>query len=335
MFKEISKILDKEQNYLTEYIISDYEDIFNIKKITFYYVLLRYILKSNYYIYHCPFLLETRKTILKLIRNNLEQLQPSIKKNKDFKDKIEYVLKSFISYDWYYNQSIKKINEMKSNPNSLVSSNKSNLFDNQSGSNLNNQGYNNNFSVSSSPGYFSNPSYKKEKDENSGRNFDNYEEPIILVYDDLKAKYRDDICFKILQKSTFILNVNKKDNKVTFEFGKIKINNDMQIEYDIAMNSTSKTKIVNDNYNKFKQFLNNIKKLLEENCSNNFSFKVTLNFQTKTVQKSEFNIKCLYYLEIPGEDNNEFRDENILFIDDLSTSEGFGYLLNDIKERNN
>ena len=33
----------------------------------------------------------------------------------------------------------------------------------------------------------------------------------------------------------------------------------MQIEYDIAMNSTSKEKIVNDNYNKFKQFLNNIK----------------------------------------------------------------------------
>ena len=153
MFKEVSKLLDKNQNYLKEYIISNFEDIFDIKKITFYYILLRYILKSKYYIYHCPFLLETRNKILKLIRDNIEKLYPSIKQNKDNKDKIEYVLKFFILYDWYYNQSIKKYKEMKSNPNSLISSNKSNIFDNQSGQ-YNNQG-NNNYSISSNPGFLS------------------------------------------------------------------------------------------------------------------------------------------------------------------------------------
>ena len=80
------------------------------------------------------------------------------------------------------------------------------------------------------------------------------------------------------------------------------------------MNSISKEKIVIDNYDKFKKVLTYIITMLKESCVNNFSFKVTLHFQTMKVEKLKFDIKCLYTLEIPNEDNIEFKDENILFI---------------------
>ena len=73
--------------------------------------------------------------------------------------------------------------------------------------------------------------------------------------------------------------------------------------------------------------------MLEENCINNFSFKVTLLFQFMKFSNSKFDIQCSYTLEIPNEENSTYKDGNILFIDDLSTSNGFGYLLSEIKER--
>lgn len=199
---------------------------------------------------------------------------------------------------------------------------------NQSGTNNNYQG--SNYSVSSGPGYFSCMSYKKEKDENSGRHFDNFEDPILSIYDELKLKCKDDICFKILQKSKFILNVNKEDNKTFSEFTKI-TTSDMDIDYNMVINSTSKEKIVKDNYNKFKTILNIIQKEIEKNCPNNLSFTVILNFETTQVGKLGFDIKCLYNLEIPNEFNGEYKDENILN-DPLEN--GLEYLINELKEIN-
>ena len=63
MFDTLSIILDKEKEYLKEFIIKDYDDLFNNKIINFYFLLFRYVIKDDYYIYQIPFLLEQRNKI--------------------------------------------------------------------------------------------------------------------------------------------------------------------------------------------------------------------------------------------------------------------------------
>jgi len=104
MFDEISNILDKDKSYLKKYIISTYEDIFNDEIITFYYVLLKYIINNNYYIFQNPFVFKTKCKINKLLKNNVNRYDDSIKVRKHFEDKIEYVLKYFISENLYKKQ---------------------------------------------------------------------------------------------------------------------------------------------------------------------------------------------------------------------------------------
>ena len=71
MFDTLSIILDKEKEYLKECIIKDYDDLFNNKIINFYFLLFRYVIKDDYYIYQIPFLLEQRNKIKTLIKANL------------------------------------------------------------------------------------------------------------------------------------------------------------------------------------------------------------------------------------------------------------------------
>ena len=69
MFTDVSKLLNKEQDYLQEFIIKKYDDLFNSQIINFYYTLLRYIIKNNAYIYIIPFLFETRNKIKQLVKS--------------------------------------------------------------------------------------------------------------------------------------------------------------------------------------------------------------------------------------------------------------------------
>jgi hypothetical protein len=65
MFDELTKILTIEKEYIKKYKIENFDDIFDKKKIYFYYNLIKYILKNFLYIYQIPFLLETRKKNIK------------------------------------------------------------------------------------------------------------------------------------------------------------------------------------------------------------------------------------------------------------------------------
>ena len=64
MFEEIKKILNKNEDY---YKISNINHLFDEKKINFYYILLKYILKNSLYIYHITLLSESAKKIKSLI----------------------------------------------------------------------------------------------------------------------------------------------------------------------------------------------------------------------------------------------------------------------------
>ena len=140
MFDGLSILLIKNGEYIKEYIIEKYEDLFDDKKINFYYILLKYILKYNHYIFQIPFLFETRNKIRKIIKDNIDKFNTSLKQRRDHKDRIEYVLKCFIEFNYYNNKSIKVLKEKEST--SRMVSNSSNHMDFEASNNLNNFGIN-------------------------------------------------------------------------------------------------------------------------------------------------------------------------------------------------
>ena len=74
MFEEISNLLNENENYINDYVISEINDLYNEKKINFFFFLLKFIFKSSIYIYHIPLLLKTRKFIIKVIKTKMDQL---------------------------------------------------------------------------------------------------------------------------------------------------------------------------------------------------------------------------------------------------------------------
>jgi hypothetical protein len=45
---------------------------------------------------------------------------------------------------------------------------------------------------------------------------------------------------------------------------------------------------------------------------NNYKLKIILNFDTQKINNNDFEITCLYDIEIPGEDIQHFKDIDIL-----------------------
>ena len=312
MFDEISLILDKEKSYLKDYIISKYEEIFNEEIITFYYVLLKYIIKSNYYIYQIPFLLKTRYNINKLIKSNLN-LCDDIKEKKEIKDKILYVLKAFISYKWYKKMVYKKqLLQIKINNNSIINPNsiislKSNYED------VSNNSYN-------SSNIFHHPSVLEAK-KNDGKSFGN-ENPFTPV-----NQVNKDMCSRIMDSSTFTLNVYKEKDQTIIKIEQITINDIIEkIDIDKVNNLESTNEIVNNNYKIFLSVLNEIQKRIKNEYTKNYSFEVTLNFEKK--YQDLINVmKCLYKLKLQGRNKLSFKDENIL---NCQIYNGLSYLISEI-----
>ena len=181
------KILDKNKDYIKEFMISKYEDLFNQKKINFYYFLLKYIIKSNCTIYHIPFLYEIRNTILRIINDNITKFY-YIKLYK-----IEYILNKFnICFKYYIKKSSKLIQDLSNSNNNYSKDNIS--FGNSDRSR-----------GTSSVNVFERSSVKKEKEENSGRHFDIFEESPKYEFEELVQNCEKEYAFKILQKSCFFI----------------------------------------------------------------------------------------------------------------------------------
>ena len=65
MFKGIAQSLDENNDYLKKYQINDLKDL-DEEKIDFYYILIKYILKNEAYIYNIPFLRKNFMNIIKM-----------------------------------------------------------------------------------------------------------------------------------------------------------------------------------------------------------------------------------------------------------------------------
>ena len=97
IFEDLSNILNNN-DYIKEFIIKTKEDLLNENKITFYYILLKYILKNSIYIYQIPFLLKTRQLIIKLLKSN-ELLYENI--DYLLKDKLEYIINFLLDTNYF------------------------------------------------------------------------------------------------------------------------------------------------------------------------------------------------------------------------------------------
>ncbi len=333
MLNELNIILTKEKEYIKKYEIISFDDIFDKSKIYFYYNLIKYILKQSLYIFQFQFLLETSKKILDLIKNNLGKLSTFIKKS-NYKYQIEYILKQFIGenfYKYYYeaSESLIKINQ------SLNSSQQSKKYDPNSSylnaesvqaahDNINNEFEKSNYDSSSS-GPFSKESYKSIK-EKSNRSFDN----------DFEEEYNEnELEYKILNNSKFILHTNKKGKKPFIIYDEIKIiKNGKEIEnktIEEVKNATTNNDKLSNNYIKFLSFLNKFESNISNEFINSYKLKLTLTFETQNIKNDDFIIICLYDVEIPGENNEQFRDDNILT---NGIGEGFQYVLSEINSSN-
>ena len=100
IYDEIYKNLNINNNYyITKYKILELKDLLNEKNINFYYILFKYILKNTFYIYQIPFLLESRKNILKTIKTNLDNISNTF--IKDNYNKFKYIIDFFTDLKYY------------------------------------------------------------------------------------------------------------------------------------------------------------------------------------------------------------------------------------------
>ena len=111
MYDKLYETLDINNYFIKKYIIYDIKDLFDEKKINFYFILIKYILKNQIYIYHIPLLLETRKNILKIIKTNFKE----ISRNKQNDNKFQYIFDFITDSKYYYNKYISCINQNEEN----------------------------------------------------------------------------------------------------------------------------------------------------------------------------------------------------------------------------
>ena len=110
MIDELFEILNEKEEYISDYLILNQEDLFNEKKMNFYFFLLKYILKTPFYIYQFPFLLKTKKNILEQFK--LNKLN-SRKINRNNNDKLNYIIGVILDSDFYETKYINNQNNIK------------------------------------------------------------------------------------------------------------------------------------------------------------------------------------------------------------------------------
>jgi hypothetical protein len=327
MFDDISKLLDENKDYLTDFIIKEYDDLFNTQIINFYYTLLRYIIKNNADIYRIQFLSETRNKIKKLVKTNLNKFYNTINSKKDEKIKIEFYLGAFIEYKYYLKRSLIEIRTNENNS-SINSSYINSVNINR---NNNDYGMNNNISVggSQNSGFFSGSSYKNEK-EKSQRSLDVYDIEFRSEYDKLETFCKNDPILNILSKSSFKFEFYKKqNNNINYKCCEIIIKDKIvNKSLDEIKKDKSDNEILNNNYEKFLKVFKFIIDKIKEEIPGNIDFAVTLIFIGNTIKNSIFQIDCTYKLEKKNKNASEFIDNGILETEPFN---GINFLIDEIK----
>ena len=83
MMKEFLNEINSNNNYIKDYCILTIDDLKDNKKINFYNILLNFIFKNSLYIYNIPFLYNTYKFILNLIKPKKNELNFILNNNNN------------------------------------------------------------------------------------------------------------------------------------------------------------------------------------------------------------------------------------------------------------
>ena len=100
LFERLKNVLDSNNDYIEKYTINYFEDINDMNKVNFYYMILKFILKSSIYIYHIPWLFQTHKKIIEIFKIK-EYITFTITK-QIFIERIEFILRKLCDIDYIY-----------------------------------------------------------------------------------------------------------------------------------------------------------------------------------------------------------------------------------------
>ena len=179
-------------------------------------------------------------------------------------------------------------------------------------------------------GYFNSPSLNSEKDK-LGKSLGQIVEQSISEYEATRNKCEKEVCFHILDKSTFSFHTNRKGSIPSIIFEEISVSHqdyqNQTFTIDAIKNLTAEDETLKDNYKKFLSVLESIINRIKNEFSFQYKLKIILKFRTSDIQNSKFIIRCISIAEIPGEEPFEFKDENIL---ENGMTNGFQYLLSEV-----
>ena len=318
LFDGLKEALDKI--YLSKYEITNYDNFFDESKLMFYCILFEYILKSSDYIFHIPFLFDTRNKIIEIIKENHRLLLSDLKKKKSERSvtNLLKVLGYFVEKDYYLEKKLKvqkqdekvDLNLSKNNSNQKISisSGMSSIeVDSQSsssyGNNSQSQSYKGfeassflNKSDQKSAGFYS-QSEQKQKEEKYDK--------VNLIFSDseFKIKVRYD-------KSSKELNIKYISIIYKDEEGK-----DITITEDDVKKKKNNN---NDYYSKFVQYLEQIETELKNKYKKEEETNITLKFKKQNSGNDNYNIRCDLLIDKSQNDETEFKDEDLFNNTNLS-----------------
>ena len=321
LFDSLSEVLI--DNYISRYEILNYDDLFNDEKISFYFVLFEYILKSSDYVFHIPFLKEMRNNIKEIIRNNPGDFSFDIKnENNKFKNnKLKIVLGYFIERDYYIQKGVnmKRNKAIKKQIDSEDLKIKANV---------------------------SNPIQTKDLKSEEDASSDSFTSSRYLDYDDIKDTYPTVLDFMtnsyfynqnhiydylkqihlsylnkenalfILSESIFTLSIEYKKEKdeTVIKYKKIicknVLNEEEELNIEEVKNLTSKINKLNYYYQNFLVYLNKFEKELKNFYKTEKKIEIELRFKMSNF--SEFIVNCDLIINNEEFEEKCFKDENIL-----------------------
>ena len=296
IFNGLLKVLKKDN--LKSYLISSYDDLFIKDKLIFYYILFKYILKSSDYIFHIPFLFETREEIIKMINEHFYEFLFYFNEgdNKENKNIVKEVLKYFIEFEFYINECQNK-KKSKSNLDDNLKSDKARKYSileyipirrNSFGTDEINSSFNNSTLSDISFNRNSFGEYEKNNKE------------------DVK-----DMAYNFMSESTFTININyKKGEKEAFLKYKKIICKEKEFKIEDVKNIESEDVIIDSNFKQFLQFLDDVEKELKSKYKREKEIDIDLKFIM--TNEDSYGINCIY--EVKSKDFYEkyLEDEDIL-----------------------
>lgn len=316
------------ENDLKKYLISSYSDLINNEIITFYRMLFVYILKSSDYIFNIQFFIDLRTKIIGLVKTNIGILCNDLKKGKSQDNiiKLEEVLPYFINLE-SYKQRYKKENKqstLKSNNNnqSVQGSGMSNFKSNQSSesqSNLGSSSYGNPFDNSSA----------KKREPSDPLNQPNFN-------DNEQDERKKEQAYQILKKSKFSMDISYKKGQreadITYSsiaYGEVENTDKSQtVEITDIKSIKADDEILNSNYEKFLQYLNQIEKdiKIKYKKEKKINIIITFSMTNDSLERSEnYKINCNYNINDENrKGERDFTDEDFL---NKVNYEGLSYMI--------